>query len=211
MPTNPLCARIARPLSCHKAAAWAAFAALLLSAALSPGAQKQDVDQTYQARIPMGAEALRLGKSGKVLYLLAMADAEQFEGWRHVRTHGESTLTDASGASVQSYPATIRFRVTVSTRKDLLDIPAYPHSEPPDLDKFLLSLRFQVKMFRGLKQTVIKPDSVQQVGVPEGVAYDERVYELTFSFQNLPITDRCLLEVYSPNGERVARFHLEPF
>jgi hypothetical protein len=200
----------ARSQSCHSLLVLAAVAALMLSSPLSLSAQTPgDREQIYQAQVPLGAEALRLGGSDKVLYLLAMAEAEQFEGWRHVRSHGQVTLTDTSGAEVRFYPETIRFRVTVSTRKDLLAIPSYTAPAPANLNQFLLNLRFQLKMFRGLKQTVIRPKQAELIGVPEEVPYDERIYQLTFSLPGVPITDRCLLEVYSPSGERLARFHLE--
>ncbi len=119
-----------------------------------------------------------------------------------------------AGANVTSYPEAIRFRVTASTRNKLLDIPldvapSGSTKEPPDLNQFLLGLQFQIKMFHGLTQTVFKPEKVQLIGVPEEVPSDERVYEVTFSLRHVPITDRCLLEVASPAGERLARFHLD--
>jgi hypothetical protein len=204
---------VARSQWRRKVSAWSLFALFSLLVVLRPGAQAQqaqeDVDHTYQARIPMGAEAVSLGKGGNVLYLLAMAEAEQFEGWRHVRNNRQTALTDLSGANVTLYPASIRFRVTASTRKNLLDAPPYPAAKPPDVNELLLGLRFQLKMFRGLRQTVIRPDSIQMIGVPEDIPYDERIYEVTFSLGNVPITDRCQLEVDSPSGERLARFHLD--
>jgi hypothetical protein len=184
----------------------------MVSIALSLSAQiPGPIDRTYQARIPIGAAALRLDGSSKVLYFLAMAQADQFEGWRPVRTQGQSTLTDPSGGNVQFYPETIRFRVTASTRKNLLQIPSEAAAAPANLNYFLLKLRFQLKMFRGLKQTVILPERVELIGVPEEVPYDERIYEITFSLRDVPITDRCLLEVNSPSGARLARFHLDLF
>jgi hypothetical protein len=203
---------VARPQSCHNPVALAAISLLLISIALNLSAQiPGNIDQTYQAHVPIGAEALRLGGSGNVLYLLVMAEAEQFDGWRHVRTEGQSTLTDSSGANVRFYPEAIRFRVTASTRKALLDIPSSPIAAPADLNNFLLNLRFQLKIFRGLTQRAVVPERVELIGVPEEVPYDERIYEVTFSLHDVPITDRCLLEIDSPSGARLTRFHLDLF
>lgn len=167
------------------------------------------LDETFQARIPMGTDALQLGKSGNTLYLLAMAESEQFEGWHHVRSNGQPTLTDTSGSQVTTYPDIVRFRVTASTWKDMLNTPPFPYQDVSDVNNFLLKLRFQVRLFRGLKQSVLRPDSVQLIGVPEEVPSNERIYEVTFAFHNIPVTERCQLEVYSPSGERLSRFHLD--
>jgi hypothetical protein len=210
MSGNHRLARTARFLSCHKLLARGAVALLLLMEGLSLQAQTPDsIEQVFQSRIPLGAEALRLGSSGKVLYLLAMAEAEEFAGWHYIRREGRASLTDASGASVQVYPEVIRFRVTASTRKDLLSVVPYPISEPADVNAFLLDLRFQLKLFRGLAQKVILPESTEQIGVPGDVPSEERIYQVTFALPHVPITDRCLLEVYSPGGERLARFPLQ--
>ena len=47
------------------------------------------------------------------------------------------------------------------------------------------------------------------IGVPADVAYDERVYRISFSGQKIPVSDRCILEVLSPTGERLTRFHFD--
>ena len=75
-------------------------------------------------------------------------------------------------------------------------------------DILLLDLRFQLKFFRGLRETVIAPEQVQQIGVPEEVPYNERVYLISFRLPEVPIEDRCTLEIYAPGGKRLTRFHL---
>jgi hypothetical protein len=47
------------------------------------------------------------------------------------------------------------------------------------------------------------------IGVPADVPYDERVYRINFALDKLPITDRCVLEVLSPTGERLTKFHFD--
>jgi hypothetical protein len=73
----------------------------------------------------------------------------------------------------------------------------------------LLKLKFQLKAYHGLQARVIEPESVQMIGVPADVPYDERVYRINFALDKLPITDRCVLEVLSPTGERLTKFHFD--
>ncbi|MGE0407190.1 MAG: hypothetical protein AB7O65_12910 [Candidatus Korobacteraceae bacterium] len=153
---------------------------------------------------------MSLGDTGKTLYMLGMAEAGQFEGWRHVRANGRSTLTDASGSAVNFYPETIRFRITVSMRIKLLrSVPLYPVSAPSDVSHFLSGLRFQLKMLHGLEKTVFAPVQVEVVAEEEETFADERIYLLTFRLPQTPITDRCLVEVYSADGEHLARFNMD--
>ena len=46
------------------------------------------------------------------------------------------------------------------------------------------------------------------IGVPADVPYDERVYRVNFDLpDNEPVTERFVLEVIRPRGERLARLH----
>jgi hypothetical protein len=60
-----------------------------------------------------------------------------------------------------------------------------------------------------LQMREIQPDSVEMIGVPADIAYDERIYRVRFNVDQLPVTDRCVLEVLLPDGERLTRFHFD--
>ena len=42
--------------------------------------------------------------------------------------------------------------------------------------------------------------------MPAYVPYDERVYRIKVNAGNLPITDRFVIEIVSPQGERLTHF-----
>ena len=162
----------------------------------------------FHSRIPLGIEALALTPK-QTLYVLASAENEQFEGWRRSVTGERWYLTNANGSPVEYYPESISFRVTVSARLKLLEVPAFPIAMPDDLSEYLLRLSFRLKLFRGLNQQIVRPFDVQMIGVPAEIPYDERVYLVSFRLPHIPIHDRCVLEVLSPRGERLAKFHLD--
>ena len=70
---------------------------------------------------------------------------------------------------------------------------------------FFVHARFQAAALPAQRQ--VAPVSVQLIGVPQDVPYDERVYRVTFDVGDLLVTDRCVLMVLSPDGERLTRFH----
>jgi hypothetical protein len=74
---------------------------------------------------------------------------------------------------------------------------------------FLLKLKFSLKVYDGMEMRLIEPESVQMIGVPSDVPYDERVYRIGFNLDQIPVTDRFVLEVLSPEGERLTRFHFD--
>ncbi len=56
---------------------------------------------------------------------------------------------------------------------------------------------------------VIQPVLVRQIGMPADVPYDERVYRIAFDTGNIPVDARLVLEVFSPKGELLTKFHFE--
>jgi hypothetical protein len=50
---------------------------------------------------------------------------------------------------------------------------------------------------------------VSVVGVPLDVSYDERIYRVAFDLGDVSMGERIVLEVLSPEGERLTRFHLD--
>ena len=47
--------------------------------------------------------------------------------------------------------------------------------------------------------------------MPAEVSYDERIYRIRFNLGRIPIDDRIVLEVFSPTGERLSKFHVDLF
>jgi len=47
------------------------------------------------------------------------------------------------------------------------------------------------------------------IGVPADIPYDERVFRVSFDIGERPVTDRFMLEIYSPEGEQLGRFCFE--
>src|SRR3954466_14485141 len=78
-----------------------------------------------------------------------------------------------------------------------------------DLNSFLLGMHFRLKVHRGLKVSVIKPENVHLIGVPADQPFEERVYKVAFDTNDLPLDARLVLEVTGPDGEKLSRFHLE--
>ena len=64
-------------------------------------------------------------------------------------------------------------------------------------------------IFDGLRQIVVQPDSVEMIGMPGEVPYDERIYRVAVDLENIPLTNRVVLEVRDPDGERICKFHLD--
>jgi hypothetical protein len=44
------------------------------------------------------------------------------------------------------------------------------------------------------------------IGMPADVPYDERVYRININAGNLPITDRMVVEILSPEGKLLTHF-----
>ena len=64
-------------------------------------------------------------------------------------------------------------------------------------------------MFDGLRQTIVKPESVEMIGVPGELSSDERIYRISADLSKFPLRDRVVLEVHDPNGGRICKFHLD--
>jgi hypothetical protein len=80
---------------------------------------------------------------------------------------------------------------------------------PGDMNSFLLGMNFRLKIYRGLKVSVMKPERVHLIGVPADQPFEERVYKVAFDTNEIPLDARLVLEVTGPDGARLSRFHLE--
>ena len=177
--------------------------------AATPQAQNLE-DWTFHALLPLGSTPLSLKPAGTGLTLMATAESPMFEGWKRVVRNHRSVLLDASGTPVRTFPETVNFRVTASTRSDRFMPFDKPDPIPGDDAKaWLKQLTFRLKIFHGLEAREVDPAAVKNLGVPPDVPYDERIYLVGFEIKDVPATDRLVLEVFAPDGTRVGRFHLE--
>jgi hypothetical protein len=166
--------------------------------------------EVIKPQIPLGIEGFFMRPARRTLYLMGTAISPFFGGWRVVGSGPRRFVVGADGIPVQYFPSRVQFRVTAMTpdtptllvERDMLDV----NEEP---NQFLLDLRFRLKVFRGLDVTNIAPDSVEMIGMPADVRYNERVFRLSYTLPAIPIEDRIVLEVLRPDDTRICKFHLE--
>jgi hypothetical protein len=163
----------------------------------------------YHSVIPLGSDNLLLEPSKTPLFLLASAESRDFDGWRQVDDGSNHFIYGPDGAPVRKYPEFVNFRITASTKIRPAEEKPYPISCKEDVNDYLLGFRFQLKIFHGLDYTVLQPKAVRLIGMPSDVSYDERIYRVSFELPDLPLDDRLMLEIYSPTGDRISKFHLE--
>ncbi|HET7873110.1 MAG TPA: hypothetical protein VFL42_11405 [Terriglobales bacterium] len=169
----------------------------------------QEAPMEFHSITPAGYELMTLQPSGATLSVLALIECPEIEGARQVAAGESAKVISGSGAPLRSFPRRFNFRVTATLRKTVIDDPTHSISIGDDPRQFILRLRFRLKIYNGLEKQEVEPQLVEQVGMPEDIAYDERVYRVNFDVGQRPITDRVVLEVLSPEGERLARFHFE--
>ncbi len=189
----------------------------LLSAvpALARGPHKTEPLATvleYRTVVPMGLEAYTLKPQGRSFYVMASAVNPSFDGWRVMATDAEQKqLLDASGMPVLRYPSHLTFRVSASAHGagPALSVPRDLLRAAYSLNDYLLNLKFRIAIFRGLHSRIVQPRDVHMIGVPPDLPYDERIYLVEFDTLDIPVSDRIVLEVLDPKGERIGRFHLD--
>ncbi|HEY6305471.1 MAG TPA: hypothetical protein VI488_03310 [Candidatus Angelobacter sp.] len=156
--------------------------------------------------MPAGYVVVRLLPSGANVAVLGLIECPQMEGARHVSEGLNSKIVAADGMPLKHFPRQFSFRVTVSLRKTLLEGPSDSVATAEDPEQFLLKLGFKLKIYHGLEMHEIDPQSVKMIGVPADVPYDERVFRVSFEVENLPVSDRVVLLVLSPEEEPVTHF-----
>jgi hypothetical protein len=174
----------------------------------SPSAQKTLVE--FHSVLPLGEEPLILEPQHKFFAVFASAESPEFAALRVAPEGAHTELLRADGSVLQRFPATMSFRVTATSRVDgnITGDAPFPVSGS-DLEPLLRSLRFRLKIFDGLQITSFTPVAVRMIGVPADVPYNERVYRVSFAIGDVPISQRMLLEVLGPDGERLCKFHLD--
>ena len=194
----------------HRVLILATVAVLLASFGIAARPTQDADDWTFHSLVPLGFAPLTLKPSNTGLTLMATAESPQFEGWHRVVRNSRRTLLDAAGTPVRTFPGSVDFRVTASTRSDRV----LPFDKPDpisatDANAWLKNLTFRLKIFRGLESRELEPAAMKNLGVPLDVPYDERIYLVSFDLQDVSASDRLVLEVFAPDGQRVGRFHLE--
>jgi hypothetical protein len=170
---------------------------------------RQESQPTYSTITPAGYEVITLKPSGTIVAVLGLIECPEVEGARHVAEGLQSRIVSAAGAPLAFFPRRFNFRVTATLRKTILDTPSRSVATAEDPRQFILHLGFRLKVYDALEKQELAPQSVEQVGVPDDIAYDERVFRVVFDVGEQSITNRFVLEVFSPEGERLARFHFE--
>jgi hypothetical protein len=189
---------------------WVAAIPVVVLAAVLPMASQTSYVYAVNGRIPLGIETFRLQPDGHEFYLMASAENPGFQGLKRETDHsGREHLVNSHGEPVKFYPSRVQFRVTASSRESVLkDSPWETHAKVKVVD-MLRELKFRVKVFHALEYRYVKPKFVEEVGVPDKVPYDERIYRVGFELGEVPIDDRVVMEVISPSGERLCKFHLD--
>jgi hypothetical protein len=156
--------------------------------------------------MPAGSVVVRLQPSGTDVAVLGLIECPEIEGARHVSEGTNSRIVSADGTTLEHFPRHFSFRVTVSLRKTLLDGPADTIMTPDDPQQFLLKLGFKLRVYHGLQTHDLPLQSVEIIGVPADIPYDERVFRLSVEADSLPVTDRVVLVVLSPQEEPLTHF-----
>jgi len=193
-------------------ATWVAISSVVLCAADNRNSTSvPTIILRYQSRVPLGWESFKVRSSGTCFYLMGTVESPKLEGWRKVIVNDRSHLEDAAGQPVRLYPEELQFRITASVREKLLESQPFPIASDIPMNDYLMHLRFRLKVFHGVDWRMVRPASVEEIGMPADVSYDERIYRIRFNLGHVPIEDRVVLEVVSPTGERLSKFHVDLF
>ncbi|HWC17835.1 MAG TPA: hypothetical protein VG498_12525 [Terriglobales bacterium] len=161
------------------------------------------------SRIPLGSERLVLEPGHKPVEMLASAEAPEFEGWTLEGSHNKPVLLDAARKPVEDLPHSIVFRVTVSSRCELVDPDPLPVDWSKNVSDFLLDVHFRLQIFRGMQMREIDPQKTWMIGIPADEPADERIYRSLFDLGDVRPDDRIVLLVTDGAGNRLGKFHLE--
>jgi hypothetical protein len=160
--------------------------------------------------LPAGYDVVVLKPSKANLSLIGLIECPELEGAQRVAEGSHRKLVSADGDSIKEFPQRFSFRITASLRKVLIDGPATSVDVGDDPQQLLLKLKFRIRAYDGLNVQEIVPQSVEMIGMPADVPYDERVYRINVSVGSLPITDRLVVEIFSPEGELLTHFPFSP-
>jgi hypothetical protein len=159
-----------------------------------------------RSNIPAGYDVMVLKPSKATLSLMGLIECPELEGAQHVAEGLHKRLVSADGYTIKVFPHRFSFRITASLKKVFLDGPVTSIDVRDDPHQLLLKLKFRIRAYHGLEVREIVPQSVEMIGMPADVPYDERIYRINVNTGNLPITDRLVVEIFSPQGELLTHF-----
>ncbi|HEU4415590.1 MAG TPA: hypothetical protein VFT65_12465 [Candidatus Angelobacter sp.] len=165
----------------------------------------KDISAMHSAT-PAGYDVVILKPSGVNLALMGLIECPELEGAQRVASGMEAKLVSSDGGTIKMFPGHFSFRITATLQKVVVDSAASTLEYRGDPRELLLQLKFRVKAYRGLEVREITPDSIELIGMPAEVPYDERIYRVNIKTADMPITDRLVIEILSPQGEVLTHF-----
>jgi hypothetical protein len=160
--------------------------------------------------IPAGYDVVLLKPSGANLSLMGLIECHELEGAQSASEGTHKRLISADGDTIRHFPQRFSFRITASLRKMLIDRPVASVDVSDEPHELLLNLKFRIRAYNGLEAHEIVPESVEMIGMPADVPYDERVYRINVNNVDLPITARLVVEIRTPQGELITHFPFSP-
>src|SRR4051812_1307455 len=191
--------------------------AMLVMALPGPAQDYTSSEFVFHSVVPLGVEAIVLQPAKTRIALLATAECPGLEGVRRVFWQPQETGDGGVGGKVYAkdgkqmtyFPRHISFRVTATAREKLIELEPFDVNSNMDLNQYLLGLTFKLRAYHGINARDLTATKVQLLGPPAKVPYDARSYRVAFNLDKVSIEDRLVLELWSPDGQRLAKFHLE--
>ena len=168
------------------------------------------VNNAMHSTMPAGYDVVVLKPSGANLSLMGLVECPELEGVQSVSEGSHKKLVSADGDTIRHFPRRFSFRITASLRKILLEGPVASVDVSDEPHQLLLNLKFRIRAYNGLESHEIVPESVEMIGMPADVPYDERVYRINLNNVELPITARLVVEIRTPQGELLTHFPFSP-
>ena len=191
--------------------------ALLIAALPGPAQDYTSSEFVFHSVVPLGVEAIILQPAKTRIALLATAECPGLEGVRRVfwqpQDEGDGGVSGKvygkDGKPMAYFPRRISFRVTATAREKLIELDPFDVNSDMDLNQYLLGLTFKLRAYHGINVRDFAATKIQLLGPPAKVPYDARSYRVHFNLDKVNIEDRLVLELWSPDGQRLAKFHLE--
>jgi hypothetical protein len=200
----------------HHSRCLAALVIAILVLALPGPAQDTGSEFVFHSVVPLGVEAIVLQPAKTRIALLATAECPGLEGVRRVFWQPDNgdggvggKVYAKDGKQMTYFPRHISFRVTATAREKLVELDPFDVPSNMDLNQYLLGLTFKLRAYHGINARDLTASKVQLLGPPAKVPYDARSYRIAFNLDKVSVEDRLVLELWSPDGQRLAKFHLD--
>ncbi len=133
------------------------------------------------SNMPAGYDMMVLKPSKATLSLIGLIECPELEGAQHVAEGSHRKLVSADGETIKEFPQRFSFRITASLRKVFLEGPNASVDVADDPQQLLLKLKFRIRAYNALEVREIEPQSIEMIGMPAEVPYDERVYRININ------------------------------